>query len=448
MASLFDSDTLSEKNRRFWNGIGQALSRPLQVFKKYQTYFFLTVIVGLIGYHLYSRLQDVPQFNATQTSRYQVYSLEIPEDLNFAGETVPLRDIDIYERFDKEFHLNTYWQSNTILLIKRANRWFPQVEPILQQHGVPADFKYVMAIESMFENVTSPRGAAGFWQFMPASAKEFGLEVSDEVDERYHPIKATHAACLYFKRMRRSFNNWTSALASYNVGVGGLSRVMKDQKMKSYYSILINQETSRYIFRVLALKVIMENPDKYGFNINSRHLYRIEPTREVKITKSIPNLTDFAIAQGINYKILKQYNPWLRKNTLTLRDAKTYVIQIPTNPVLHEEATDKILFPDSLLGDTAVMSPASDSLVLNADGFAVSPNEIENQNISENSDAETQTSPNVVSGELIHVVRNGESLSEIAAKYGVRSADIMTDNKITKQNHIRKGQKLKIVIRK
>jgi LysM repeat protein len=453
MASLFDTETFSEKNKKFWNNTGGFFTRLWQGLKDNQTYIFLAIIAGLIGLYLYSQIKETPQFSAIQSSRFQVYSLEIPDNLNFAGEVVPIRDIDVYERFDKEFHLNTYWQSNTILLMKRANRWFPQVEPILEQHGLPLDFKYVMAVESMFENVTSPRGAAGFWQLMPAAAGEFGLEVNEEVDERYHPIKATHAACLYFKRTRRTFDNWTCALASYNVGVGGLSRVLKSQKMKSYYSILINQETSRYIFRVLALKTIMENPEKYGFNINPRHLYRIEPTREVKVTKTIPDLTDFAIAQGINYKILKQYNPWLRKNALTVREGKSYVILIPTNPVLHETSESPINFPDSLIGDTATMSQTSvnDSLVLDADGFAMPANEVENKNVEE---ATPEKSAPVVAEkpaaprEIKHTVRNGESLSEIAVKYNVSSESIMKTNNLSKKHHIRKGQVLKIMVQK
>lgn len=436
MASLFDTDSFSEKNKRFWSNIGLWLQR-------YQTYIFLSLIALLIGYHLYSRLPHTPQFSPLQSSRYQVYSLEIPEDLNFAGESVPLRDIDIYERFDKEFHVNAYWQSNTILLIKRANRWFPQVEPILKQYEVPEDFKYVMAVESMFENVTSPRGAAGFWQLMPASAREFGLEVNEEVDERYHPIKATHAACQYFKRAKRSLTNWTSTLASYNVGMGGLSRVMREQKMKSYYSVLINQETARYVFRVLALKIVMEDPEKYGFIINPRHLYKIEPTREVRVNKSIPSLTDFAIAQGINYKILKQYNPWLRKNRLTVKDGKSYVILIPTNPVLNETLETNIVFPDSLMGDTAMMESPADSLMLDENGFAVpasDPKATENSPVAEPQEKSSE------SKEILHTVRNGESLSEIADKYKVKASNIMKLNNITKENHIRKGQVLKIPV--
>lgn len=258
-------------------------------------------------------------------------SLELPEELYFAGERVPLEIPDVRERLDRELHINTYWHSSTIFLIKRAHRWLPQMEVILREHGIPDDFKYLTAIEGGFVNGVSPKNAVGFWQILKSSGKENGLEITRSVDERYDPLKSTEAACKYLKKAHRKFNNWTNAAASYNRGMRGLQRALDNQQVDSYYDLLLNSETSRYVFRILAIKEIIEHPAKYGFNIDKGHLYEQEKLRYVEVDKNINDLVKFAKDQGINYKLLKRHNPWLRDDQLDVGRNKTYRIAIPVD---------------------------------------------------------------------------------------------------------------------
>jgi hypothetical protein len=258
-------------------------------------------------------------------------SLEVPKTMSFAGEEVPLQVADVYERFDRELHINSYMHNSTIFIMKRAGRWLPQIEPILKEHGIPDDFKYMALIESALLNDVSPRGAVGFWQIMEPAGKELGLEIRNEVDERYDPLKATAAACKYLKKAYGKFGSWTLAAASYDRGMSGLGRALENQKVKSYYDLFLNDETARYIFRLLALKEIMENPTKYGFNISEKHRYKPEPMRYVDINETVKDLVDFSIAQGASYKLLKRYNPWLREEKLTVKKGKQYKIALPAS---------------------------------------------------------------------------------------------------------------------
>jgi hypothetical protein len=233
-------------------------------------------------------------------------------------------------------------------MIKKSNRWFPQMRPVLQEYGVPEDFLYLSMIESGLSNSQSPKGAVGFWQFLPSTAKELGLEVNRQVDERYHPVKSTEAACKYLLKAKSKLGSWTNAAAAYNIGIRGLTLQLEKQKVDSYYDLLLNEETSRYVFRILSMKQIMENQEKYGFNIDEEDLYPVEDVKNIEISQTIPNLTTFAFEQGINYKILKRHNPWLRQNSLTIRSSKnTYNIKIPVNSTssihadIHE--TDSLL---------------------------------------------------------------------------------------------------------
>ena len=262
-------------------------------------------------------------------NNYKVYAIDLPEKLDFAGERVPIEDPDVYERLDREFLVNTYWQSNGLLYIKRANKYFPIIEPILKRNNIPDDFKYLALIESGLTNAVSPAGASGFWQFMKSAAKEYGLEVGDQVDERYHLEKATQAACDYLNAAKRSTGSWTMAAAAYNAGVAGMNRQANLQETNNYYDLWLNNETSRYVFRILAVKEIMKNPKKYGFVFDKRHLYNELPTYNVMIDSSITNLISFAKQYNITYKDLKIYNPWLRDRKLENKDGKTYYIKIP-----------------------------------------------------------------------------------------------------------------------
>jgi len=256
--------------------------------------------------------------------------MDFPASIDFAGENTPLNVSDVKERFERELLVNANLDATTLLIIKRANRAFPIIEPILKNNNIPDDFKYLAVIESGLVNAVSPAGAKGVWQFMPETAKEKGLEVNEIVDERYHLEKSTEAACKYLLDAKRKFGSWTLAAASYNGGMTGVNKQIEIQKVTSYYDLLLNEETSRYVFRILALKEIMKNPKLYGFEIESKELYKSIPTRKLEIDSTITDLASFSIAQGINYKILKIHNPWLRDKKLLNLAKKKYFLEIPT----------------------------------------------------------------------------------------------------------------------
>jgi hypothetical protein len=261
---------------------------------------------------------------------YNVYALPIPETMDFAGEPVPLDDPDIRERFDRELLVNTYWQSNGLLIIKRANKYFPILEPLLAKYGLPDDFKYLAVAESGLENNSSPAGAAGFWHFLKSTGREYGLEINDYVDERYHLEKATKVAAEYLKSSKERFGSWTMAAAAYNAGNYGVSKqVDRQQSNENYYNLLLNDETSRYVFRILAFKEILGNPKKYGFNFREQDLYHTIPTYKVKVDTEVTDFAEFAKQYGISYKILKLHNPWLRDTYLKNASGKEYFIEIP-----------------------------------------------------------------------------------------------------------------------
>ncbi|WP_353084282.1 lytic transglycosylase domain-containing protein [Flavobacterium sp.] len=254
-----------------------------------------------------------------------------PTAIDFAGEKAPLQIADVRERLDRELLVNANLHSSTILIMKRANRAFPIIEPILKQYGVPDDFKYLAVIESALTNAVSPSGAKGVWQFMPDTAKEKGMEVNEGVDERYHLQKATEAACKYLVAAKQKFGNWTLAAASYNGGMNGVNTKIVEQQVTDYYDLLLTDETSRYVFRILALKEIMKHPELYGFEVDKNEMYDNIPTKTIEVDSSITDLAVFAKKQGINYKILKIHNPWLRDKKLSNPTKKKYVIEIPTS---------------------------------------------------------------------------------------------------------------------
>ena len=260
---------------------------------------------------------------------YEIKALKIPTDLEFCGEKVPLHKPDIYERIDRELLVNTYWQSNGLLFIKRAHKYFPIIEPILRRHGIPDDFKYLALIESGLMNVTSPAGAKGFWQLMQDTARDYGLEVNANVDERYHLEKATVAACKYLLDAHSKFGTWTLTAAAYNAGMSGIAKQTERQKVNNYYDLLLGTETERYVPRIVAVKEILTHAKAYGFVFDKHDLYNRIPTREVRVDTAIANLADFAKRYGMTYKELKIHNPWLRENKLNNKSRKVYFIKIP-----------------------------------------------------------------------------------------------------------------------
>lgn len=440
----------------------------------------LPLLCVVAGHLLYSILVSngilpVPAYDPYLQGRHQIYSLNIPTDVSFAGEKVPLTDPDVYERFDRELTLNVYWQANTLLLIKRSARWFPMIEQTMRANGVPQDFKYVAAIESMFENRTSPAGAAGFWQLVESSARQYGLEINDEVDERFHPQKATVAACKYIRSAKKLLGTWTSALASYNAGMGSVQRSMANQGQRSYYNLLMNTETHRYVFRLLSFKQIMEHTEDYGFQVNKAHLYKPYRLRYVKVSKSILDLAAWALTQGINYKWLKLYNPWLRKNTLTITAGKSYTIALPKDKVELDEDL-RILKSDSLMGDSVAGDQLRDddpALIdatpqVRTGGYGIKPLEIRaNAKVEKptegkdprqaretpKSDAglaidELDATPTDLPSTLpspvvrIHTVVKGDNLSRIAKKYKVKVADLISRNKIDKRKPLQLGRQI------
>lgn len=284
----------------------------------------LAVVIFVSGMMIYATSNTNNNEKVTSVKRY------FPNQMNFADENTPLQIADVKERFERELLVNANLDASTLLIIKRANRAFPVIEPILKKYGIPDDFKYLAVAESALMNATSSAGAKGFWQFMPETAKEKGMEVNDIVDERYHLQKSTEAACKYLLDARNKFGSWTLAAASYNGGLTGVNKQIVSQGVSNYYDLLLTEETHRYVFRILALKEIMQNPDKYGFMVVPEELYQNIPTRKIIIDSTISDLASFAKAQGINYKILKIHNPWLRDKKLVNISKKRYEIEIPT----------------------------------------------------------------------------------------------------------------------
>ena len=284
-----------------------------------KTIFFLSLIISL---HLFSQ-------------NYQIEYPEIPKEITFCEELVPINQFDILERFEKEMIVNTYWHSKTLLTYKRSKKYFPIIEEILKKNNMPDDLKYLVVAESGLENVTSPAGAKGFWQFMEKTAQQYNLEINTEIDERYNLEKSSQAACEYLQELYDMFNDWTLAAAAYNMGQNALKRNIKKQKVNNYYDLKLNDETSRYIFRIVAYKTIYESPEKYGFHIRSHNFQENIETYSINVSESIEDLAKYALDLGVNYKIIKNFNPWILKNNLTINNGKLYKLTIPTKNNIH-----------------------------------------------------------------------------------------------------------------
>ena len=300
----------------------------------YKKKYFLLIIflIAVFAIFVFSKrnkeMGDI-ELDSSFNKNYSIYALNLPDSILFANEEVPMDFFDVREAFDQELLINTYWQSQTLLFIKRANRYFPTIEKILDENKIPNDFKYIALVESDLKNRVSASGAVGIWQLLESTALDYGLEVNSEIDERYNLEKSTEVACKYFSDAYELFGSWTMAAASYNMGRNGLLKQVKRQKQESYYNLLLNSETERYIYRLLAIKLIIENPKKYGFNLREKDLYYPIPYYEVKIDSSIDDFANYASKYGINYKILKYFNPWIRDSFLTNTSRKEYLIKIP-----------------------------------------------------------------------------------------------------------------------
>lgn len=260
---------------------------------------------------------------------YRVYAPVLPDTLFFCGEKVPLETYYVREGLDRELMSNMYFQSNMLLWMKRAGRYFPVIEPILKQYGVPSDMKYLCVIESGLTNATSPAKAQGFWQFMKTTGQSYGLEITDEIDMRNNLELATVAACKYLKNSYARFGNWTAAAASYNCGEGGLNSRMTKQDVKSYYDVRLNTETTRYVYRILAAKLLLQNPQSYGFFVRKCDLYPPIPTETATLSGQNVDLYAFAKSHGTTYKMLRELNPWLQTDKLVNKANHTYQVKLP-----------------------------------------------------------------------------------------------------------------------
>lgn len=257
------------------------------------------------------------------------FSVPVPATFSFAGEEIPVDLYYVHNAFERKLTINTYWHTHTLMTLKRANCWFHVIDPILKANNIPSDFRYLPVIESNLTNAVSPAGAAGFWQLMEKTAIELGLEVNSEVDERFHLEKATEDANRYLNSSFKRFGCWLLAAAAYNAGNERIKRATTNQKSNCYFDLHLNEETARFVFRLLAVKAIFDNPSKYGFQLRKADLHQPVPYKEVAVSGNIDNLIDFAIENRINYRLFKEFNPWLRSDRLTHNQMKTYTVKIP-----------------------------------------------------------------------------------------------------------------------
>jgi hypothetical protein len=296
------------------------------------TFYFNFTFLGFISFLFFScTIKQNEKIVAKQNQSPVLFSLPtLPSNLNFCNQKIILTDEDVREKLDRELLVNTFFQSATVLSLKRANRYFPPIEKILKEKNIPDDFKYLAVIESGLSQAISPVGAQGFWQFMPFTAKEFNLEISKEVDERLNIEKSTRAACDYLRFAHDTLKDWLLTAASYNRGIGGIKSDMNWQGTNHYFDTDMNSETGRYVYRILATKLIFENPKLYGFDIKRMELYKPFKTKSILIKKTIENIANWSLQKGINYKIIKKLNPWLKGNKLTIKN-NFYKILVPSH---------------------------------------------------------------------------------------------------------------------
>ncbi len=317
------------------------------VISKKKTIFSVIIMVGVMlaiyavtgGFKVFSNT-PYDSFSTDTTNFNKTY--KIPPIVTFAGEKLPLDNFDTRESLERELLTSAYRHSSTILIIKRANRYLPVIEKILKKNDIPDDFKYLAAAESEYSNMISPAGATGFWQIMKETGKEEGMEINEVVDERYDVEKSTQFACEYFRKSYEKYGNWTLAAASYNGGRAAIDEQIQIQKQTNYYDLLLSEETARYIFRAVAYKLVISDPESYGFDIKADELYPPLKYYEVNVDTAITDFSGFAEKYGTNYKLLKFLNPWLRKPYLTPKTGKVYKIKIPADGMRNGESPENV----------------------------------------------------------------------------------------------------------
>ena len=304
----------------------QSLIPLLYMHLKYITSFLL--LASLVTSLVIFTSAGTDQPHPTEVKPSAIKPFPLPKTLNVAGELMPLDKLDVQESLDREILVNTYWQSNNLLMLKRSDKWFPVITPILEENGIPEDFKYPALIESGLQNIVSPAGAAGPWQIMKGTALDHGLEVNSEIDERYHMVKATKVACEYLNEAHHRFNNWTLAAASYNMGMAGTAKRLAEQRVNSYYDLRLNSETGRYVYRLAALKHIHEHLEDYGYVYHKTAGYSLPVFDTITVNSSVPSWIDWSIEHHTTYKALRLYNPWLRASKLSNSANNTYQILV------------------------------------------------------------------------------------------------------------------------
>lgn len=306
------------------------------MLKKHQ-YFLVGLLVGGVLIYAAERIfldhstepPRIPEASiGIKQNNHLISGYPVPDSMTFAGEIVPLNRRDVRERLDREIQVNAFWHSNSIILLKRGQRWLPLIDSILAANNIPTDFKYLAVAESGLDQVVSPARAVGFWQIMKGTAGDFGLIVNKQVDQRYDPIRSTEAAIKYLNKAYAKFGSWTIVAAAYNMGMSGAAEVLENQRASSYYDMIMSEEPSRYVFRILALKNMLENPETFGFDVDE--MYESESLKNVIVDSSIDNWNDFAEQHGTSYYQLKRLNPWIRAYKMNVKQGQKFEVKIPT----------------------------------------------------------------------------------------------------------------------
>lgn len=386
---------------------------------RFKNIFFLSGIIILVAFiteslHFSdSDTRDDTPFN----HEFRAYPVPLPDSMSFAGEKVPMNRLGVKEGLEQEMLVNTYWQSQTMLIMKRAHRYFPLIQSILRKDSIPDDFKYLALAESALSYKVSNAGAAGFWQLMKSTAKAYGLTINKDIDERYNLVKSTEAACRYFNEAYSELHNWTLVAASYNMGLAGVEKEIQYEKENSYYDLSLNLETSRYVYRILALKQLITHPEQYGYFLKKSDLYNFIPTYTVEVDSTVNSLADFAQQKGVSYHTLKFFNPWLINTKLQNPEKKTYVITLPQPNIKFEELGEHIVFGDSSMTASAKIEASGSK--------------------------KDTTQPKIV----VHVVMPGETIEGIANQYCVSVERLRAWNNISDTVVVKPRDELMIFVK-
>lgn len=396
----------------------------------------LGFLLKIFSYSKCMTTEDMP-FN----QRFKVYSVPLPDTMSFGGEGVPMNHLGVREGLEQELLVNTYWQSQSVLMLKRSSRYLPVIEKILKKYSVPDDFKYLAMAESGFSYKISPAGAAGFWQLMKSTAMAYHLQVNKEVDERYNLEKSTEAACRYFNDAYQVFHNWTLVAASYNMGIGGLTKEIDREGESAYYNLSLNLETSRYIYRILALKLLTTHPEWYGYYLNKQDYYQPIPSYTVNVDSTIGSLADFCKAYGINFHTLKFFNPWLMAGRLSNPDQTEYTLTLPKTNVPFSELGEDIVYNDS----------TGNGMQAGAGGASLTAAIIDTARVpscSTRKEPGGVTAPDTVQPKIIvHIVQPGETIECLADKFRVSVDEIRAWNSISDTLIVKPGDELMMFVR-